>query len=302
MTREEFEKVQYAKDIDGNMIHVDDVVKDRTYYCQFCGEAVLARRGRVRVHHFYHKNKTPNCNYETYLHKLAKEKISQWLQEQESILFHLWYPCSKSKECVYAEKSRAEGNKCIKYDTTPIDIKKYFHFVGIEQPVDSFIADILMTDNKTGRKSLLIEISVCHPNSTEKINSGLRIIEFNIESEEDIDAIVHDNNIFEGKGNKVYGFNLKSIPDTTPKCFLNLDGLTVQFQKLVQQTGERCMFCTHFAYIPHWGHGMCRKYEQAITIAEYVSPETLAKNCEYFQLTKAVGQMKRALQHFPRQK
>lgn len=67
--------------------------------------------------------------------------------------------------------------------------------------------------------------------------------------EEDIDAIVHDNNIFEGKGNKVYGFNLKSIPDTTPKCFLNLDGLTVQFQKLVQQTGERCMFCTHFAYM-----------------------------------------------------
>lgn len=215
MTREEFEHIQYAKDKDGNLVFIDDVITGETYYCQFCGGIVIPKRGKIKLHHFAHKNVTPSCSYETYLHRQAKERIYKWLLNKNEIFVYITETCKCVESCAYSYLYTYTSDKpCHKVHK--FNIKKYFHPVGIEKQSGKFVADILMESNNEKHIPLFIEIFVNHKCSDDKIKSGYKIIEFKIESEEDINKICESDEILYNA--IFYGFDSNNNVNT-PNCY-----------------------------------------------------------------------------------
>jgi len=195
--------IHYAIDDTGNLVHIDSIEEGKTYYCPVCRGEFVAKRGNIRDHHFAHKGDI--CSWETYLHQVAKLKIAEWLKNAESIYLSIVSVCDKKKECVLAKNS-CKGNSKV------FDLKQYYQYAGIEMSFGNFQPDILLGKRSNLEKDpLFIEIFVTHGCSPEKIKSGYRIIEFEIESEEDIDKIIKSNSIAESGKVKIYNFN-------NPKC------------------------------------------------------------------------------------
>lgn len=89
-------------------------------------------------------------------------------------------------------------------------MKKYYDSCDIERTYEGFRADLFVYHSQFNYSPLFIEICVNHPCSEEKINSGIRIIEVVIKSEEDIDFII-SSTICEGDDRiRLYNFNPKS--------------------------------------------------------------------------------------------
>ena len=69
-------KYQYAKDDNEKLIDIDslnDENRNRSkFFCIGCGNELIARLGKIKVHHFAHK-KVVTCSGETYLHLLGKQ-------------------------------------------------------------------------------------------------------------------------------------------------------------------------------------------------------------------------------------
>ena len=70
-----------------------------------------------------------------------------------------------------------------------------YHYALDEQDrlvsVDDYIADLLLTSSeKPNREPVLIEVQVSHKSTDQKLQSGLRIIEIRIKTEEDIKSLL----------------------------------------------------------------------------------------------------------------
>lgn len=67
-------KYHFALNSEGHIIDIADVTENNRqdkYYCLNCGDEMRPRLGKKNAHHFAHISTTPNCNPETYLHRLA---------------------------------------------------------------------------------------------------------------------------------------------------------------------------------------------------------------------------------------
>ena len=74
-------------------------------------------------------------------------------------------------------------------------MKKWFSHAELEKSYtkngDRFVADLFCHNRKPDGQPLFIEICVTHSCEPKKIESGIKIIEFEIKSEADIDAIIN---------------------------------------------------------------------------------------------------------------
>ena len=63
---------------DGQIVSINDVNSGKTCgcVCPSCGEQLIAKKGKIMIHHFAHAS-TKDCEYgyETSLHLLAKDII-----------------------------------------------------------------------------------------------------------------------------------------------------------------------------------------------------------------------------------
>lgn len=144
--------------------------------------------GQKKRWHFKHKSGT-FCNYETYLHKIAKIRIREDFLKSErfEISFNPIHECSV--ECPIGK-----GIPCRRHKYVKFDIRKYYDKCEEEEaPIEGFRADLLLTSSLFPKEPILIEIAVSHKSTAEKIKSGYRIIEIPIESEEDIANIIDKN-------------------------------------------------------------------------------------------------------------
>lgn len=178
-------KYRYALDEQGRTVCIDDVCENdkklHTYYCIGCGATMIARTGKIKKWHFAHKGTEEHCNPETYLHKLAKRLVMDKFYNTNSFEVSYWQDvkCSLLQTCAFAEKYNCHCKMLKTYD-----LKKYYDTCKEEQPIDNFVADLLLTNSENAdRKPILIEIQVTHECEEQKKNSGLRIIELRIEDE-----------------------------------------------------------------------------------------------------------------------
>lgn len=181
----------YALDENNNLVNIIDAKTiDGVFVCPHCKSEMIRKCGKHNAWHFAHKDK--QCDYNQYLHTLAKTKIKEWFNNSDNVIFCI----NAKKKCPSLESCNFhDNNECCK-NICPqeYNLKQWFDYAELEKSVtkngDRFIADILC-HNKKKEQPLLLEICVSHPCEQKKINSGLRIIEFVIKSESDIDKIIN---------------------------------------------------------------------------------------------------------------
>jgi len=208
--KEVYPTVRYQSAL--NKIDSEDLIdirvaknKGSIFFCPHCKGEMVPRCGEHNAWHFAHKRK--ECGYDKYLHTLAELKILKWIRESQEIKLALPYKksCSESPRCSFYQRST-----CASDAKEIFDLKKYFGYCEKEKEIEidksSYIPDLLWHNQKNESKPLFIEIFVTHPCSEEKIASGVHIIEFHIQSEEDIDRII-SSTIQEGESVRLYNFN-----------------------------------------------------------------------------------------------
>jgi hypothetical protein len=88
--------MNYAIDIDGNLVDIEKAIKEKEYYCIECGSQLNIRNGIIKIKHFYHLN-TVECDRESYLHKIYKKVLKDckkiyyydyFLGKPKTLIFH----------------------------------------------------------------------------------------------------------------------------------------------------------------------------------------------------------------------
>lgn len=201
-------KYQYAYDDKNQIIIINNASRYDDYICIECGEKMIPRLGLKNIHHFSHyvdasiSNNKPNCSPEHYIHKTAKELFFEAYKADDFFDFHhvVKYICENNDAKV----------SCYKQKVDSINLVLKYPLIEIEKKDDDFIPDILLS-NVSGEK-IYIEFAFTHSSSKKKVNSGHKIIEINLTTEEDIKNIINSRLIDVSNNNvNVYGFEDKSF-------------------------------------------------------------------------------------------
>jgi hypothetical protein len=178
-------KYRYALDEDQHVIDIFDLteVDRKDYECVACGQTLRPVMGSERQNHFRH-TVDMGCSEETYLHRLGKFLFHQVYQERLQAGEPFEIELSRLKICTVCEKY---GPCEISVDPVKYDLTQFFPKIVLETPDDGFIPDLLLF-NDEGEK-LYVEIAVTHLSTEEKRTSDHRIIELNVEQEEDLEII-----------------------------------------------------------------------------------------------------------------
>ena len=203
-----------ATDTDGHIIHIDEVTKENRaehYYCVGCGEEMSAVLGDKREHHFRHKE--AHCSWESYLHKLGKMRLKQRFDTQKEFVvkYYIEYNCDKSKGCklepIYRDK------KCNRRELIALDLKKLFDTCEEEVSYNGFRADLMLSSKEhPEREPIFLEISVTHDCQSEKLASGIQIIELKIAEEKDVlRPLVEEDSLF-GRTNPESPYDFDALP------------------------------------------------------------------------------------------
>ena len=149
---------------------------------------MVARLGKVRARHFAHRDDDAHCGTETYLHILAKRLIKEKFEKDPSFFvgYYRDVKCLDIRTCPFAKEEECH---ILKLET--FDLKEFYDTCLEERPVGDYVADLLLTSStKPDREPVLIEIQVSHMSTPQKRESGLRIIEIRIKTEEDIETLL----------------------------------------------------------------------------------------------------------------
>lgn len=154
------------------------------FYCVGCGRQLIARMGKIKRRHFSHKEDC-DCSSESYLHKLGKQVFYDEYRDalKNNTAFTLNY-CSFNICTHYWD---IWGDSCSNIERKSYGLTKKYRNILVEKSVQGFIADIVLEGSDL--PPILVEIVVTHKCEQEKIDSGLKIVEINIESEEDVEKI-----------------------------------------------------------------------------------------------------------------
>jgi hypothetical protein len=228
-------KYQFAYNDAGNIVNISDAVKGISYRCISCNDMLITKRGKIRQWHFCHKHEQDNCSVESYLHKLAKQRFfdiyNDCLVNNKPFFIEI-KTYKKSEPC----QANGKFNACEECNygrtkTDKFDLTKWFKNIEIEKTVGEFRADLCLSTIDDPDK-IFIEVHVAHKISKTKQNSKYRIIEIDIENEDDILSFDSKTLI---QSEKIRFFNFKTSEKTIAndgKCekefrllFLNKNGV-----------------------------------------------------------------------------
>ncbi|WP_297449186.1 competence protein CoiA family protein [uncultured Alistipes sp.] len=211
----------YALDPDGKLIWIKNAQRNVQFTCVNCGGKMIVKQGKIKEWHFAHKTLSENCNHESYLHSLAKKKIYDWFYQADKFTLSLktLHRCSQIDECRWFNTQ--EPSYCLTTKLHAIDLKTFYNSCDIERTYKNFRADLFLYHNQSNRPPIFIEVCVTHPCSKEKINSGIRIIELIIKSENTINSLINTVLSENDENVKLYNFNPK--PQIVGSCYKELN-------------------------------------------------------------------------------
>jgi len=178
-----------AKDIDEHVVHINEVTKDNRaehYYCLGCGGEMSPVLGNKREHHFRHKE--AHCSWESYLHILGKKRLKERFESQQDFVvqYQIEYHCNKVENC-RLENIYHDVQNCNRRELISVDLKKEYDTCEEEVYYKGYKADLKLSSKEhPEREPLFLEIHVTNACSPDKLASGVKIIEIDIESEEDV--------------------------------------------------------------------------------------------------------------------
>ena len=167
------------------LIGIKDAKKlEGKYHCPHCHAEMIRRCGENNAWHFAHKMQDA-CKYDKYLHTIAEIRIQDWINSTSEFPIGLEHIecCKRYKQCGFYD------NYCNNWEHKFVihNLKEYYGNCEREKKVKigehTFVADLLWKNRKGDKDFIFIEINVSHPCDEIKINSGVRIIEIDINSE-----------------------------------------------------------------------------------------------------------------------
>lgn len=202
----------YAVSKDRVLTHIREAHESKEdFFCLNCGCRMIKKCGKIRDWHFAHNSSDKrNCSYETYIHKYAKLRLKKWFDESDSIMlcYNVKHKCELFQKCVF--NSLKKNLSCAKLEKRSFNLKTCLDICEVEELVNlngrMFRPDLLWRDSTNPNNSIFIEIKVTHESTDIKKESGARIIEFEVHSEEDIDKIINQD-IRESNSTHFHGFN-----------------------------------------------------------------------------------------------
>lgn len=211
---------RYAFDANQSIVSAESLAgtQDRdTYHCIACERELIARvNGKVQRPHFGHKSAV-ECNGETYLHRLGKrafvETFRKCQDEQTpfTISFDAPRVCNRFKPLT----NRVCDIGC---DHHQYDLTQYYSDLKVEQKDGEFIPDVSLHSSDRPEDVVYVEIAVTHFLSSKKENSGKRIIEIPISTEDDVEKI--RGGTIDDKYATFRGFypEIQVVPDAECNC------------------------------------------------------------------------------------
>lgn len=173
----------YAYDNAGNLVHIDNAQKENEYTCPVCRTKLALRISKIpkgekfhRSNHFAHLGSSDNHCSESFLHKLFKNKVTEYINEKitngEQLPFE--WDCEKCEE-------HHSGNL----------LKKAVKVVE-EYNLDSYRPDIALLD-KNNKVIIVIEIVVTHEPEPKTIkyydDNKIACLQIKVESFDDCKLI-----------------------------------------------------------------------------------------------------------------
>ncbi len=152
-----------------------------------------AALGQITQHYFRHKNNC-NCNPETYYHKLSKIILKHRFDSSSQFLvkYYVHNDCPKAAQCDLKEHHNWGG--CSSVVLKSFNLKEYYNTCKEEIVYKGFKADLILTHSDyPNREPIFLEVAVTHKCTPEKINSKIRIIEINVQNEDDADREIIEN-------------------------------------------------------------------------------------------------------------
>ena len=114
--------------------------KQEDYFCIGCGQKIIPRLGDIRIHHFWHKNESHNCNKETYLHELGKkvfyETYKKCIEEKEPFYMTASLLNPITTKCVY--NGLFKSKDCVNNDKTTFDLTTNYFKIELEKIQGNF--------------------------------------------------------------------------------------------------------------------------------------------------------------------
>ena len=204
---------QHDQPIDVFGLERTSVNPGRVFNCVVCGGELIAKLGDIKAKHFAHKSLTSNCAYETYLHQLAKRtfysEYSKCLENNEP--FHLVR--TENVTCDHFENKY--GYTCARTENKHYDLTKFFDRVALEKHHNGFVADVLLQSSRNG-EVVFVEFAVTHKCEDEKIKSGVRIVEYFLEDENNLEPVRTHN--FRDSDKRLSLYNFRTQKEKKSLC------------------------------------------------------------------------------------
>ncbi|MBE9053676.1 hypothetical protein IQ243_25400 [Nostocales cyanobacterium LEGE 11386] len=290
-------KYQYAinsvgKTINAATLTANKEVRSQRYKCISCSNILIPVLGEKNRKHFRHKPDIEvQCSPETYLHKLAKnaffDTYNTCLKENLPFLIEI----ITIPKCKFQQQFLDICSP--KNSVQSFDLTQYFKNVKLETKDNSFIPDLLLTNDKGDK--LYIEIAVNHKSSQDKIYSKSRIIELDIKSEKDIE-IIETKLLIETKKVRFYNFRREQIKNLCAgQCFQTpaKNSKNTEIDQL-KQNKNKDILKELAASLPEDNCFLCRHHRKNVrkdvidtvvycTVRKKTCKPHIAKNCIYYQ-------------------
>lgn len=196
-------KYHWALNENGETVHIPDVNEENRrnnkYFCPSCNCSMIPAIGKIRQPYFRHQANGNHCSYESYLHELAKKRLKEEFNHRDNFLIEVdaINKCDKYGDCLL-RKSKCDSNSlsshedidlidCLPEYKKILDLKQLYDVCEIEKGDQNFIADVKLSNSKDPNAvPFFFEVYVTHMCEQKKLDSGIPIIEFHIEREEDL--------------------------------------------------------------------------------------------------------------------
>lgn len=198
---------RFGKVQDVTTLNRTDVAYLEPFVCVGCQGRLIAKLGQKMIKHFAHAH-GEGCAGETYLHNLGKraflETYTNCLDSGKPFNLEL------ETEVICTHFENTLDIHCSEFRNISYDLTSYFDTVILECEHNGFVPDVMLKSSMT-HEVIFVEIAVTHKSSAEKRGSGHRIIEYVVNSEDDI-YLLKETSVAESNSSiKLYNFNAKPI-------------------------------------------------------------------------------------------
>lgn len=158
--------------------------------CPGCGREMIASLGTIVAHHFKHKHTedVDSCSFETYLHKMSKTLLADTLRQDLAAGRKLVVSVPENRVDIRVVRGRAVGEVAYAFESAAVsEVLSTAVGIEIEKGFKGPIADVLVS--YADEDPVFFEIFKTHKCNEDKLSKGLKIIEFEIKTEQDAERM-----------------------------------------------------------------------------------------------------------------